>query len=120
MRLLVTGSRRHDDRKFIFSKLDNMHSSAAIELLIEGGARGADAICREWAKLNGIPVATFEANWNFYGPGAGAVRNHWMLIHGKPEWVMAFPLDGSKGTWHMVKAARADGICVTVEQPDGK
>lgn len=50
MRVLVCGGRNYNDRKRVFSTLDRI----GITHLIQGGARGADALAKDWAKLRGI------------------------------------------------------------------
>ena len=78
--------------------------------IIEGGAKGADKLAREWAASRGIPVRTFKADWRRYGRGAGPQRNEQMLDEGKPDLVVAFP--GGSGTASMMRLARAAGVRV--------
>ncbi len=78
-------------------------------MVIEGGARGADRLCRLWCREKGIHVATVEALWDFYDNGAGPIRNSAMLQL-KPDIVLAFP--GGNGTKDMVKKAKAAGLTV--------
>lgn len=40
-----------------------------------------------------------------------------MLKEGKPDLVVAFPTEKSKGTWHMVDIARKAGVEVIVVGP---
>jgi hypothetical protein len=86
------------------------------DLVIEGGAAGADTIAGERADYYGIPHCTFKANWGYYGKAAGPIRNRWMLEFGMPERVVAFHsnIEESKGTANMVKCARRAGIQVEV------
>lgn len=41
---------------------------------------------------------------------AGGIRNKQMLNEGKPDLVIAFPTENSKGTWDMVRRAKRAGI----------
>ena len=117
MRVLVTGSRDWTDRRVIYDALDRFHGeSERIEAIIEGGARGADRIARQWGAGRGLPVLTIEANWSFYSGNAGHIRNGWLLKYGRPDLVLAFPLPQSKGTWDMVKQAMAAQVKVSVER----
>ncbi len=108
MRVLVTGGRDFTDAAMVQAALDPL--AADIEVLIEGGARGADTLAREWAKAHGIPWQTYEANWKRYGRRAGPIRNQKMLDEGYPDLVVAFP--GGKGTADMVRRAREAGVKV--------
>ena len=112
--ILVCGDRKWKNRKRIGQQL--IKRKKKIGLLIEGGAKGADEIAWDYARLLGIPTATFEANWEQHGKAAGPIRNMAMLQYGKPDLVLAFhkKLVKSKGTKHCVEQARKLGIKVKV------
>ena len=110
MRVLVCGGRNFADRTFAFMVLGKVHARRSITTVIEGGARGADAMGRLWANRNGIEVATYEADWELYRGRAGFVRNAKMLRDGRPQLVIAF--EGGNGTAHMVKIARQENVGV--------
>lgn len=99
--VIVTGSRDWADEEAIYRALDDSCAS----LVIEGGARGADAIARQWAKETGTKNRTFHANWLKYGRRAGPLRNKLMLNAYPDAIVLAFPLDGP-GTWNCIEQAR--------------
>lgn len=112
MRVLVCGSRDYHDRDTLFATLDRLVIEN-IEVVIEGEARGADTLAREWAEARNIPVLKYPADWGSYGLAAGPIRNKQMLDEGKPDLIVAFPkgkLSDTKGTKDMVKQARAAGI----------
>ena len=110
MKILVCGGREFSDNEFVFKMLDPY--KPVITQLIEGGARGADALAATWAKTNKIDVRTFPADWDKHGKRAGPLRNIQMLEEGKPDLVVAFP--GGKGTTHMVNEARKANVPVIV------
>lgn len=111
MRVLVCGGRSFNDPMTLGSWLGGIHkNNGPITLLIEGGAPGADFMAREFAKWMGIPVKTFEADWDRFGRSAGPRRNKQMLDEGKPDLVVAF--EGGKGTTNMVGLAEAAGVKV--------
>jgi len=110
MRLLVTGSRDWTDRQRVFDVLNRLRPT----VIIEGGARGLDTIVSQLAKSWGIPIITFPADWRTYGKAAGSIRNQQMLDEGKPDYVVAFPLPQSKGTWDMVRRARKAGLAIEI------
>ncbi|WIY54109.1 DUF2493 domain-containing protein [Devosia sp. YIM 151766] len=115
MRVLVTGGRNYNDSRRVYAVLDKLHAEAGIDCIIEGGARGADDLARRWAEnVGGVPVETYEADWENQGTFAGPARNARMLAEGRPDWVIAFP--GGRCTADMVRKARRAGIKV-VEIP---
>lgn len=110
MRVLVCGGRDYSDIVRVFSVLDKLHREAGIDAIIEGGAKGADRLAKEWAKQFGIPVQTYEADWESYGSFAGPKRNAEMLAHAQPDLVIAFA--GGRGTADMTRKARKAGVNV--------
>ena len=84
--------------------------SLSPEVVIEGGARGADTIAKEVAESLGIKVLEFPANWEKYGRRAGIIRNEDMLRIAKPDVVFGFPLANSIGTFHMLEIAKKAGV----------
>jgi len=113
--LLVCGGRDYFDRAKAFMALDRAHAAKPITAVIQGGARGADALGKEWAQTRGIPQVEFAANWKKLGRRAGPMRNTAMLQEGKPEGVLALP--GGTGTADMIAQAKAAGV--KVWQPYG-
>lgn len=108
MRVLVCGGRDYTDHIRVTTVLSKLHSEAGIDGVIEGGARGADRLAREWADRWHVPVETYEADWENQGSFAGPARNRRMLDEGKPDLVIAFP--GGRGTADMVRKARKAGV----------
>jgi hypothetical protein len=114
-RLLVCGGRNFTNRRLLFTVLNNISIDhfGAIEVVIEGEARGADTLAREWAEENGIQVEPYPADWNRYGRAAGPIRNQQMLAFGKPTYAVAFfdrPRNESKGTADMVRRLEMAGV----------
>jgi hypothetical protein len=110
MRVLVCGGRNYDDFEFICSCLDKLNLKHGIDLIIEGGARGADAHAAIWADKNKIPRCTFHANWKNLGNKAGPIRNKNMIEFGNPDCVVAF--SGGVGTKGMIRLAKESNINV--------
>ena len=108
MRVLVCGGRDYSDREKIFTELHTLAEKHGWLTIINGGARGADALAREWATLGHHGLVTIQANWQMHGTGAGPIRNQLMIDGGKPDLVLAFP--GGRGTADMVKKAANAGI----------
>ena len=100
MRIVVTGGRNYADKLAVDQALSAVHRKRGIDILIHGGADGADRLCAEWAWDHGIPVATYNAEWRKLGKAAGPERNQRMIDKGRPDAAVAFP--GGRGTADMV------------------
>ena len=107
--VLVCGGRDFADRQRVFNVLDTLHMAAPISEVVEGGAKGADALARAWCQVHRIDSTIFLADWSL-GLKAGPVRNQRMLDEGKPTLVVVFP--GGRGTADMKRRAKAAGVPV--------
>lgn len=121
MIVIVTGSRDWSEKAVLRRVLSVLHGNGqdGIELLVEGGARGADTMARDWARDNGVPHETVPADWDRYGRAAGAKRNIQMLERYPSALVVAFPLPQGRGTQHCVMAAKDRKHKVWVVKPSG-
>lgn len=108
MRVLVTGGRDYTDRDRVAAVLQAVARKHGVSAVIQGGARGADALCAQWARMKGVPVVTFAADWDGLGKGAGFVRNAEMMRDSNADCCIAFP--GGRGTAHMLGLMRASGL----------
>jgi len=110
-RVLVCGDRNWTDELAIRSWLCWLQDWG-FDTVIEGEARGADTIARNEARLCGMEVVKFPADWKLYHKAAGAIRNKQMLVEGKPDLVLAFhsDIERSKGTKLMLKLAQDAGV----------
>ena len=107
-KVLVCGGRDFSDCTLLMRTLDQVKP----DIIVHGGARGADSMAGGYAKRRAIPCQVFPAEWNKHGKRAGYLRNQQMLDEGKPDLVVAFP--GGPGTRMMVKIAREQGFAVQV------
>jgi predicted Rossmann-fold nucleotide-binding protein len=105
-RVLVCGGRNYADRETVYAELAKLDP----DVVIEGGALGADKLAFDWARLNGRGSVTHEADWAKLGAKAGPIRNAEMLRLSEPDMVLAFP--GGRGTADMVRRAEKAGIRV--------
>ena len=81
------------------------------EIVICGGCpSGIDKFVVQVCNVFGTPLQVWPAPWTRWGASAGPLRNGWMLKHGKPDYVIAFP--GGAGTENMVKQAEDAGVPV--------
>ena len=105
MTTLFTGSRSWTDRGIVEAAFDAFRPT----LVVHGDARGLDTIADQIAERRGIDRVRWPANWNGRGTAAGMIRNRVMYDQMRPTLVLAFPLPDSRGTWGMVRYARAQG-----------
>lgn len=115
-RVLVCGSRSWTDRNAIRERLLKLRDRDPIwddPTIIHGDARGADKVAADVAARLGFDLEAYPANWMRYGKAAGPMRNIRMLDSGV-DLVLAFQLDGSRGTQHTIDEARRRGIPVEV------
>lgn len=108
MKILIAGSRNFTNYALLKSEMEKILELYKITPdnppeIIEGGAKGADALASIWAKEKGFPVKEFPADWDTDGKSAGYKRNERMhkYIAESPERVCVLFWDGvSKGTAH--------------------
>jgi hypothetical protein len=111
--LIVTGGRDYRDRDRVMAELQHEQP----DMVVQGGANGADGWAREWAGIHTCVLMTFPAKWGEWGKGAGPRRNAAMVefVVGLDGWgyecsVLAFP--GGRGTADCVTRARDVGLPV--------
>ena len=119
--VIVAGGGRSLDwpTERIVAALLQASAGRPVELLLHGGARGADRLIEKAARSLAWPVEVIAAEWGRYGRAAGPLRNGLMLRRALEEatpaqasvLVVAFP--GAAGTASLVRQARhliaADG-----------
>lgn len=126
MRIIVCGSRKYgyvdeemtpeemlagiQDKWFLRNVLSGMKDQYTV--IIQGEATGADALAKEWARINKIHCEGYRADWNAFKRAAGPIRNKLMIDEGHPDMVLAFTNDltTSKGTANMVRLAKKAGL----------
>lgn len=116
LKVAVVGSRDYADVEYVNTVLDAFHAKYTADMVVSGGAKGADTIGAEWAQANDIQTHIHEARWNEgpqtgsgrfgnYNPRAGHNRN--TAIVRDADVVIAFTTDWSKsrGTGDTIKKA---------------
>jgi len=117
IRILVTGGRDFLNQTLLYDTMDGFLSAHGTVTVLQGGARGADALAHKWCCERGIPCEVYPADWRKHGKKAGPLRNSRMLEEGKPDLLVAFP--GGTGTADMTRKARASGVrTVEIVGPD--
>lgn len=136
MRALICGSRDWTKRPPIYVLVAGLKYMLSVTglygpgserdselVVIQGGARGVDAIARDAARVFDVECLPFPAAWDDYPPHlrwkAGHDRNQRMLDEGDPDVVFAYK-DGfdwqlrKGGTEDMVRRAYDAGVPVYV------
>lgn len=111
-KIAVVGSRKFKNFNLMKSVLDIILLKGNLGQIISGGAYGADTLAERYAKENGITIIIYLADWKRYGKGAGYIRN--LKIVEACEYLIAFPMGGSKGTYHSIHLAKKLGKKVLV------
>ena len=91
-KVAVVGSRTFSDYELLKKTLDGME----IDILVSGGAEGADKLAEIYSEEKDIPIVVIKPEWKKYGRGAGIIRN--TLIIKNSDHVVAFWDFESKGT----------------------
>jgi hypothetical protein len=110
-RILVCGSRDWEDPALIRQVLDEQVQLRPHDVIIQGGCRGADRMAAMVARTMGATIETYPADWRRNGRAAGPQRNI-LMLNTHPNLIVAFQLNDSKGTAHVIAEARARGIPV--------
>ena len=71
MKLAIVGSRNFVDYKHLCENIDSRN----LNLIISGGAPGADSLAKRYAEDRKIPLQVFNADWKKFGKSAGFLRN---------------------------------------------
>lgn len=120
MRVLFCGDRAWEDSKPIVTIMRGLKVQATLRdddlVIIEGEARGADALARNVANALRVRVEPYPAQWETHGKAAGPIRNQQMLDVGCPQLVYAFHdfILNSRGTKDMCLRAAKAGLPVYV------
>lgn len=111
MKVLVCGGRKYSNWPQVQYWLNRIHKHSPITHIINGDAKGADALSTKWAERNSVPVTSYPADWDLHGKSAGPRRNA-LMLKDNPDiaCVIAFP--GGRGTYHMVSLAKKSDIPV--------
>lgn len=130
MKVLVCGSRDWADYEAIDRRLSGLPAEHEEITIIHGAAsrmvkgptgapveESADMLADRAARYWRFEVQRFPADWKKHGKRAGVLRNLRMLDQ-RPDLVIAFQRNDSRGTQHTIDVARKRGITVEVHTSD--
>ena len=105
-KVVVAGTRTFHDYKLLRDELDRLLSRKLPDvIIISGGAKGADKIAEQYAHYHDLEMWVMLADWDKHGRAAGPLRNQEMAK--VADAVVVFWDGVSRGTMHMIDAARA-------------
>ena len=114
-RVIIAGSRSFNDyallREQCLSILQEKMRTHRV-IIVSGHARGADSLGERFANEFRLPYELHPAKWRLLGKAAGMVRNAEMAKCSNA--LIAFWDGKSRGTGHMIKFARRNGLDISI------
>jgi predicted Rossmann fold nucleotide-binding protein DprA/Smf involved in DNA uptake len=108
MKLAIVGSRNFNNyeqlKAIVWEFFKIRKGNIPQDIIISGGAKGADYLAKKYTEEYKIKYKEFPANWTKYGKAAGPIRNK--QIVDACDVVLAFLEENSKGTANTVKLAK--------------
>jgi len=115
MKIGIIGSRTFNDYellKEVMSDYLNRDNELNCNLVVSGGAKGADSLGEQWAKENNIPTVIFKPDWDKYGKSAGFIRNQDIVKNS--DMIVVFWDKISKGTKSSIDLCVKSGKIVKI------
>ncbi len=116
----VVGSRSFANYEFLKEILDEhffLPIGDVLVKIISGGARGADALARQYSEERDLELIEFLPEWDKYsGKSAAIVRNQKIVDHS--DIIVAFWDGESRGTRHTLRLAKKAGVSTRVYWKD--
>lgn len=118
--LIVAGTRTFDDYDLLKEKIDHALSNHKDDeiIIVQGEAKGADALAKRYAEEKGYECVSFPALWDKHGKAAGFIRNRQMHAYAsqfEKRGCIIFWDGESRGTAHNIGLSNEFGtplICV--------
>ena len=100
MKVAVIGSRTFANKKLLFEILSKIQD---IDVIVSGGAMGADSLAEVYAKENNLSTIIYKPNYEKHGKSAPFVRNR--QIVDDCDIVVSFWDGASRGTKYTMEYA---------------
>lgn len=110
MKIGIIGSREFDNYTQVKDVMNEYVDK--VEVIVSGGAKGADMLGEMWAKENNKETLIFLPEWDKYGKRAGFIRNQDIVKNS--NLVIAFWNGVSKGTKSSIDLCAKFGIPVKI------
>lgn len=110
-KVIIAGSRNFNDYDMLKAFCDSIITEPCI--VVSGNAQGADRLGEKYAQEKHYDVAMFLPQWSRHGKAAGPIRNELMADYA--DVLIAFWDGKSRGTVHMINAAKSKGLEVYVK-----
>ena len=111
-KVVIAGGRDYNNLPRMVTAMDKMLQHKPSVTIISGGARGADSLGEQYARLRNYPLIVMKADWDKYGKRAGYLRNEDMAK--VADAVVCFWDSKSRGTGHMINLTKSIGTPVHV------
>jgi hypothetical protein len=110
--VLVSGSRDWEDDAALAAVLRELERLPKHAIIVHGAQRGIDTVADAIARLLGLEVRPYPADWGAFGRAAGMIRNVEMFDKERPNLFLGFHphINESKGTGGAYKIALKRGI----------
>jgi len=106
MRTIIAGTRTIKEYESVERAI--RLSGFNITEVVSGTAIGVDRQGEIWAQKHDVPIKYFPADWMHEGKRAGYIRNQQMAKYA--DALIAVWDGKSKGTLHMIKIAKEEGL----------
>lgn len=105
MKLAIIGGRDFSDYSLLCNVAGKFFDNDGdIDLIVSGGAKGADSLGARYANANRIPLLEYKPDWEKHGKAAGMIRNKDII--NEADVVLAFWDGVSKGTANSLGLAK--------------
>jgi hypothetical protein len=109
MKVAIIGSRDFNNYELVKKTMEEYEN---VDMIVSGGAKGADTLGEQWAKENNKETLIFKPDWEKYGRSAGMIRNKDIVKNS--DLVIAFWDGKSKGTKNSIDTCGKLGIKVRI------
>lgn len=112
-KVIIAGGRDFNDYELLKNKCNFYLQNFVGDIeIVSGTANGADKLGEKYADEKGYQIKRFPADWENNKRMAGIIRNLEMAEYA--NFLIAFHDGFSRGTSHMIEAAKENGLKVAI------